>query len=44
MVKNNDSEEALNKSTKCTKTILAAKEKYINELSRKLGSSGTGKY
>ena len=34
--KNTDLEKALTKSNKCTENILAAKEKYINELSKKL--------
>ena len=34
--KNTDLEKAVTKSNECTKIILAAKEKYINELSKKL--------
>ena len=36
--KNTDLEKALTKSNECTKNILAAKEKYINELSKKLSN------
>ena len=40
MVKNNtDLEKALTKSNQCTEIILAAKEKYINELSKRLINS-----
>ena len=34
--KNTDSEKALTKSNECTEIILAAKEKYTNEMSKKL--------
>ena len=34
--KNTDLEKALTKSNECTEIILASKEKYINELSKKL--------
>ena len=36
--KNTDLEKALTKSNKCTEIILAAKETYINELSKKLSN------
>ena len=39
--KNTDLEKALTKSNECTKIILAAKEKYINELSKKLNNPKT---
>ena len=39
--KNTDLEKALNKSNECTQIILAAKEKYINELSKKLSNPET---
>ena len=38
MVKKYYLEKALTKSNECTKIILAAKEKYINELSKKLSN------
>ena len=39
--KNTKLEKALTKSNECTKFILAAKEKYINELSKKLRNPET---
>ena len=39
--KNADLVKALTKSTECTEIILAAKEKYINELSKKLSNPET---
>ena len=39
--KNTDSKKALTKSSECTEIILAAKEKYINELSKKLSNPET---
>ena len=39
--KNTDLEKALTKSNECTEIILAAKEKYINELSKKLSNPET---
>ena len=39
--RNTDLEKALTKSNKCTEIILAAKEKYINELSKKLSNPET---
>ena len=39
--KNTDLEKALTKSNKCIKIILAAKEKYIYELSKKLSNPET---
>ena len=41
MVKKYYLEKALTKSNECTKIILAAKEKYINELSKKLNNPKT---
>ena len=38
MVKNIDLEKALTQSNKCTKIILVKKEKYINDLSKKLNT------
>ena len=37
--KNTDLEKTLTKSNECTENILAAKEKYINDLSKKLSNS-----
>ena len=39
--KNTDLEKALTKSNECNEIILAAKEKYINELSKKLSNPET---
>ena len=39
--KNTVLEKALTKSNECTEIILAAKEKYINELSKKLSNPKT---
>ena len=41
MVKNIDLEKALTQSNKCTKIILVKKEKYINDLSKKLNNTKT---
>ena len=41
MVKNTDLEKAFTKSNECSEIILAAKEKYINELSKKLSNLET---
>ena len=41
MVKYTDLEKALTNSNECTGIILAAKEKYINELSKKLRNPKT---
>ena len=39
--KNTDLEKALTKSNECTKFILTVKEKYINELSKRLSNPET---
>ena len=49
MVKNTDLKKALTKSNKCIEIIVAANEKYINELSKQLAIpkqqlKRTGKY